>query len=100
MQGAGQYGIHSAQSYVSYWVVIHFVTPGYNSGMSLPKPAELHFVLKQIKKGGENKAYIVRLRERKKDHDSGVVRFQNCMLWKKPTLHFLVLKRDRSLAWH
>lgn len=50
MQGAGQYRIHSAQSYISYWVVIHFVTLGYNSGMSPPVPVELHFGLKQTKK--------------------------------------------------
>lgn len=49
MQGAGQYGIHSAQSYVSYWVVIHFVTPQYNSGIGLPKTA-VTFFFKQIKK--------------------------------------------------
>lgn len=52
MQGAGQYGIHSAQSHVSYWVVIHFATPEYNSGISLPKSAELNFSLKQIIKVG------------------------------------------------
>lgn len=78
MQGVDQYGIHSAQSYVLYWAVVHFVSPGFMSGMSPPKPVELHFVLKQIKKGEGNKASIVRLRETEKDHDSWVVWFQNC----------------------
>lgn len=91
MQGAGQYGIHSAQSYVSYWVVIHFVPPEYNSGMSLPKTAELHFSLKQIKKGEEYRAYIVRLRQRKKRpwKLNGMVSKLH-VLQKAPTLHFLM----------
>lgn len=89
IQGAGQYGIHSAQSYVSYWVVIHFVTPEYNSGMRLPKNAALHFSLKQIKKWEEYRAYIVRLGERKKGpwKLSGMVSKLH-VLQKPPTLHF------------
>lgn len=89
MQGVGQYGIHSAQSYVSYWVVIHFITPEYNSGMSLPKTTELHFSLKQIKKWEEYKAYIVRLKDRKKGpwklSDMGS---KLHILQKTPNLHF------------